>query len=132
MANDRYLGIGLNNFGLKINPPYTYGDHIKRTDWNEKEGLVETIYLMIAAETGWLNLLVFLSFISMFYLRNFINYITYKGNDYRFFAIGLAGGLTGIYIESTLEWVLKQTNNFYQLLIVFAVIGVMSKKRLKD
>ncbi len=37
------------------------------------------------------------------------------------------GGLLAIYLESTLEWVLKQTNNYYQLMMVFALIAVMKK-----
>ncbi|MCP4179481.1 MAG: O-antigen ligase family protein [bacterium] len=127
MANDKIFGIGLNNFGLKINPPYPYGADIPRTKWNEKEGLVETIYLMIAAETGWINLGIFLIMLIKFYCMNIANYFRYRKIEYVFVAIGLIGGLTGIYIESALEWVLKQTNNFYQLMLIFAIIGVMSK-----
>lgn len=136
MANDKLLGIGLNNFGLKINPPYPYSDHIYPAlhdgkmppeDYEEKNGLVETIYLMIAAETGWHNLGIFLTFLFVFYFRNFRNYRLMKLSEYRFVAIGLLGGLLGIYVESSLEWVLKQTNNFYQLMLVFALINVCYK-----
>lgn len=127
MANDKFLGVGLNNFGLKVNRPYHYSDHIKRRDPLFKEGLVETTYLMIAAETGWLNLLVFLGWLSCFFLWNLRNFINLTGVKERFFALGLVGGLTGVYLESTLEWVLKQTNNFYQLMIVFAVIAAMGR-----
>lgn len=127
MAGDKFFGIGLNNFGLKINPPYPYGDHIKRTKWNEKEGLVETIYLMIAAETGWVNLVIFLIFIFKFYFMNLINLFRYRKSIYCYVCIGFIGGLSGIYLESVLEWVLKQTNNFYQLMLVFAIIAAMSK-----
>jgi hypothetical protein len=127
MANDRFFGIGLNNFGLKINPPYPYGEDIERTKWNEKEGLVETIYLMIAAETGWINLAIFMIILFKFYFMNIANYFRYRKTGYIFVAIGLLGGLTGIYLESALEWVLKQTNNFYQLMLIFAIIGAMTK-----
>ncbi len=44
-------------------------------------------------------------------------------------SIGLAGGLTAIYLESSLEWILKQTNNFYQLMLVFAIIAAISRKK---
>jgi len=129
MANDKTLGIGLNNFGIKINPPYKYGDHIEHKEGEEdvKNGLVETIYLMIAAETGWHNLLVFILWLlSMFYL-NIKNLFRFKKSTLLFFPIGVAGGLMAIYIESTLEWVLKQTHNFYQLMLIFALIGAMDK-----
>jgi hypothetical protein len=127
MANDKILGIGLNNFGLKINPPYPYGNHIPRKDAYEKGGLVETIYLMIAAETGWHNLVVFICFLLYFYYKNIQNYFRLKGSDYRYIPLGIIGGLSAIYIQSTLEWALKQTNNFYQLMFIFALIGAVSR-----
>jgi len=127
MADDKLFGIGLNNFGLKINPPYPYGNHIPRNDDDEKGGLVETIYLMIAAETGWHNLGIFITFLFYMYYTNLRNYFHMKGNPYRFFPLGLIGGLAVIYVQSTLEWVLKQTNNFYQLMFIFAVIGALAR-----
>ncbi len=127
MANDKILGVGLNNFALKINDPYPYGNHIPKKDAYEKGGLVETIYLMIAAETGWHNLGVFIIFLLYFYAKNVRNYFRLKGSPYRYIPIGIAGGLTAIYIQSTLEWVLKQSNNFYQLMFVFAIIAAVSK-----
>lgn len=127
MANDKIFGIGLNNFGLKINPPYPYGNHIPRKDDWEKGGLVETIYLSIAAESGWHNMIIFLIFIFTMYFKNYRNYRKMKYHPYRFIPIGLMGGLLAIYIQSTLEWVLKQTNNFYQLMFMFALIGIISK-----
>jgi len=127
MANDKILGIGLNNFALKINDPYPYGQHIERESPDEKGGLVETIYLMIAAETGWHNLGVFFMFILYMYFKNIRNFFRLKGSIYRYIPIGITGGLTSLYIQSTLEWSLKQTNNFYELMFIFAIIGSVSK-----
>ncbi len=128
MANDKVLGVGLNNFGHKINPPYPYSSHIpmaNKDDPDEKNGLVETVYLMIAAETGWLNLGIFITMLLFFYTKNIKNYFRFKDSPVRFISIGLFAALTCIYLQSTLEWVLKQTNNFYQLMLVFAVIAAM-------
>ncbi|BAJ01526.1 O-antigen ligase family protein [Shewanella violacea] len=130
MANDKVLGVGLNNFALKINPPYPYSAHIPmydKDDPDETHGLVETVYLMVAAETGWLNLAVFITFLLFFYFKNIINYFRFKGSQSRFICIALIAALTCIYLQSTLEWVLKQTNNFYQLMLVFAVIATMDR-----
>jgi cell division protein FtsW (lipid II flippase) len=127
MANDKTLGIGLNNFGLKVNLPYPYSSHIEGITTETKNGLVETIYLMIAAETGWHNLVFFLIMLFWFYFKNFAGYIRYRNTDIHYLTIGIAGGLLGIYLESSLEWVLKQTNNFYQLMLVFAIIVVLPK-----
>ena len=130
MANDKLFGIGLNNFGLKINPPFPYGDHIERKDEDEKGGIVETVYLLIAAETGWMNLFVFASFLLFFYFKNFKNYLKLKKGKYkkyRYIPIAMIGCLTSIYLQSTMEWVLKQTNNYYQLMFIFAIIAVVSR-----
>ena len=129
MANDKIAGVGLNNFALKINPPYSYGSHIERKE-DEKGGLVETIYLMVAAETGWHNLVVFVFFIFYFYYLNIKNFFALKKGQYkkyRYITIAIIGALLGIYLQSTMEWVLKQTNNFYQLMFIFAIIGAMHK-----
>jgi hypothetical protein len=125
MANDKTLGIGLNNFGLKVNKPWPYSEHLSSGRYSKdfKEGLVETVYLMIAAETGWHNLIVFLIFIFTFYFKNFLNVFRLANNRYQYIAIGIFGGLTAIFVQSTLEWVLKQSCNFYQLMFVFAVIA---------
>ncbi|MCK4957636.1 MAG: O-antigen ligase family protein, partial [Candidatus Cloacimonetes bacterium] len=134
MANDKLLGVGLNNFGVKVNPPYSYGEDIYSflhegklppEDYEEKNGLVETTYLSIAAETGWHNLAIYLLLLISMFVMNFKNHLLLKGSEYQFFAIGLIGGLLGIYLESTFEWVLRQTNNFYQLMMMFAFIGAM-------
>jgi len=127
MANDKILGIGLNNFAIKINDPYPYSRHIEKSSPDEKGGLVETIYLMIAAETGWHNLVVYFMFILYMYFKNVRNFFRLKGSVYRYIPIGIAGGLTSLYVQSTLEWSLKQTNNFYELMFIFAIINAVSK-----
>ncbi|PKN80140.1 MAG: hypothetical protein CVU48_03140 [Candidatus Cloacimonetes bacterium HGW-Cloacimonetes-1] len=130
MVKDEPLGIGLNNFGIKINPPWQYSSHIEMhdaEDEDEKNGLVETIYLMIAAECGWHTMVIYFLFIFYFYFLNLKNFFRYKGSDYQYFTIAMVGGLLAIYVESGLEWVLKQTNNYYQLMLMFALIAVMSK-----
>ncbi len=130
MANEKIFGVGLNNFGLKINPPYTYGEHIERKDDDEKGGIVETVYLLIAAETGWLNLGVFIYMLLFFYFKNIKNYrcmIKDKYKKYRYIPMAFIGCLTSIYLQSTMEWVLKQTNNFYQLMFIFEVIAAVSR-----
>lgn len=133
MVADKPLGIGLNNFGLKINPPYPYGDHIPRkesTDPEEEEekgGLVETAYLMVAAEAGWHSLALYLVLLWGFAFRTFRLYFRARNPVYKALALGMGAGLVSIYLETCFEWVLKQSNNFYQLMIVFALILVLEK-----
>lgn len=128
MANDKWLGVGLNNFGHKINPPYEYSSHIPMANPNdpdEKNGLVETVYLMVAAEAGWHTLAIFLLLLFYFYFKNIKNYFRYRRSDYAYIAIALMAALICMYLQSSLEWVLKQTNNFYQLMFLFALIAAI-------
>jgi uncharacterized membrane protein len=124
-----------------VNPPYEYGIDIypylhkgkmPPEDFEERNGLVETAYLSIAAETGWHNLIIYLALLFYFLHMNFSNMKRLRFYPYQFFSIGLMGGLIGIYLESTLEWVLRQTNNFYQLMMMFAIIAATRKLYLKQ
>jgi len=129
MANENFFGVGLNNFAHKINDPYPYGADIPAeiSPDSTRRGLVETAYLMIAAEAGWVTLGIFFIMLMYFYIKNVINIIRLKNTAYRYIAVALLGALTQVYIQTTLEWVVKQTNNFYQLMLVFAIISVMTK-----
>lgn len=129
MADENLFGVGLNNFAHKINDPYPYGADIpvEISRDSTKRGLVETAYLMIAAEAGWITLGVFMVMLMYFYLRNIINIFKMKNHCARYIAVAFLGALTQIYIQTTLEWVIKQTNNFYQLMLVFALIATISR-----
>jgi O-antigen ligase len=129
MADENIFGVGLNNFGHKINDPYPYGADIPLEISRDptKRGLVETAYLMIAAEAGWVTLGVFFSMLLYFYFRNIRNIFKLKNHSARYIAVAFLGALTQIYIQTTLEWVIKQTNNFYQLMLVFALIATISR-----
>ena len=37
------------------------------------------------------------------------------------------GGLTAIYLQSTLEWVMKQQVNFIQMMMLFAMLSILHK-----
>lgn len=134
MADDKNLGIGLNNFSLKMATKYPYSSHINvkinREDGTEEAGgIVETVYLLIAAECGWHTLGVYFMFLLTFYMRNIVNVFRTKDVLLKTVSIGIMAGLTAIYAESALEWVLRQTNNFYQLMLIFALINSISRIR---
>ena len=74
------------------------------------------------------NLFIFLWWIWGFYVRNLLNVMRYRGKQIQYVSIALVGSLTGVYLESVLEWVLKQTSNFYQLMILFGIIAAMMLK----
>jgi hypothetical protein len=130
MAADGFFGVGLNNFGIKVNSDYPYSTHYMPEGF--KEGLVESVYLMIAAETGWLNMYVYITFLSYFYIMNLLNIYRYKHSQMVYLPIGIAGGLAAIFLQSILEWVLKQPPNFYQMMFFFAIIAAMTKIHKKN
>lgn len=121
MAKDKTFGIGLNNFGIVINPPYRYGDVIPDSGESPR-GLVESVYLNIMAETGFHNLAVYLLLMLHFF------YITLKlsferqTSFYTPFAVGLLAGSVGLHFQGTLEWVMKQPQNLYLFFLLNGAI----------
>lgn len=127
MANSRFLGVGLNQFGETMNQEYTVGLPLSERSLEVapriyRWQLVETVYLMIASECGWITLAVFLMMLLYYYCLNLRLIVRLKGNSWRFLCIGWAGGLAAIYCQSSLEWVLKQSANYYELMLAFASV----------
>lgn len=128
MANDNFFGIGLNNWGIKVNPPFTYSEGLRPWEDEEyKDGIVETIYLLVAAECGWIGFTSLLFWFGYYLFQNVLNIRRYKNSLSVYLPIGILAGLIAIFGQSTLEWVLKQTPNFYELMLIFAIVAAMAK-----
>lgn len=120
-----YAGVGINNWGLKINPPYEYSEHREafRMPDDYKDGIVETVYLLVWAECGTFCFAALAGWF-LFHLFAALRLTKRLAGDGRFWlAAGILGGLTGIYLQSGLEWVLKQQINFVQLMVCFAILA---------
>ena len=132
MAEDKFFGVGLNNWGLKINPPYRYWENtgIKRPDEDFKSGIVETIYLLVAAECGWITFASLLMWFLYYYWQNIKNIKAYKNAGGFYMAVGVLGALTAVYGQSCFEWILKQQTNSYELMIIFAIVATMTNVRI--
>ena len=122
-------GVGINNWGIKINPPYDYSRHREAMHYKEdyKDGIVETVYLLVGAECGIPCLLVFLCWIAYYWISAFRLLRILRNTPYFYLPAGILGGLTGILMQSCLEWVLKQQINFMFLMTVFAFITYLNK-----
>lgn len=133
MISDKpYAGIGLNNWGIKINPPYEYSEHREafRMPDDYKDGIVETIYLLVWAECGTFCFAALLAWFG-FHWAAALRMLKRLAGDERFWvAAGILGGLTGLYMQSTLEWVLKQQINFVQFTICFAILAYLRLETL--
>ncbi|WP_176014077.1 O-antigen ligase [Victivallis sp. Marseille-Q1083] len=128
MANSNFFGIGLNNFSEKSSPRYDYNKEQNSTFFVAREdqgAIVETTYLLVAAECGWGTLLILLWWLFYYFRVNFGNLLAYRRLPGFGMTAGLFGGLAANYVQSALEWVLKQYNNYYQLMIMFAVVALM-------
>ncbi|MBR6241007.1 MAG: hypothetical protein IKQ82_06075 [Lentisphaeria bacterium] len=131
MANDYRLGVGANNFSEFSGgfDKYNYTVEQYAGGIPEFGGIVETIYLLVAAECGWWGLGTLLLWFLYYYFLCFFNVIFLRKYPCSGISIGLLGGLTILYAHSTLEWSLKQYNNFAEQMIVYALIGVIAVNR---
>ena len=136
MANDYRLGVGANNFSEFSGPFRDY--MVEQYEKSSKTFLsqaspygpiVETIYLLVAAECGWWGLGTLLLWFLYYYIVCFFNIVLLRKYPCSGISIGIFGGLTCIYLHSSLEWSLKQGNNFAEQMIVYAVIGVVAVNR---
>ncbi len=135
MANDRFFGVGLNNFSDRSGPQFEYNrEHYaaykdQEAIMDRRGGIVETIYLLTAAECGWIGLAALLLWLLWIWLQNVFNLFAYRKREGFGFAAGIAGGLSANMAQSALEWSWKQSGNFYQLMFVFALVGIMTYYR---
>ena len=131
MIRDKpFIGVGLNNWGVTINPPYTYSKH---RDWDRglndehADGIVETIYLLVCAECGIPCLLLLLLWFAYYWFSSIRLMRKLRGTNYYFFPAGTLGALTAVYMQSVLEWVLKQQMNLILLVTVFAILSFLNR-----
>ena len=132
MTDKPFAGVGLNNWGIKVNPPYTYCEYRhgnERRDDEFKEGIVETSYLLVGAECGFFALTAFLIWLGYYYVAACKLVKSLRYTELFYIPSGIVGGLTAIYLQSTLEWVMKQQVNFIQLMILFAALSILFKYR---
>ncbi len=132
MANDYLLGFGANNYSEYSGMAYNYvRDYYHDYDSIRYGGIVETIYLLVAAECGWWGMGTLILWFLYYYLSTIKSMISLRKMPCSGFAIGIFAGLTCNYWHSTLEWSLKQFNNFAGQMILYALIGVIAVNRKK-
>jgi len=129
MIRDEPLrGVGINNWSLKMAPPYRYQDLASAALGVELDytGIVETIYLLVGAECGIPALLALIAWFFWYWVSCIRLLRRLKGTWWYFIPAGLLGGLSAQYLQSALEWVLRQQRNMILLLMAFAVISYLN------
>jgi hypothetical protein len=136
IANDYTFGVGANNFSEYSGPARNYARemYVNATPAfletsTGRGGIVETIYLLVAAECGWWGLGTLILWFLYYYFVDAINIFVLRKKPCSGIAIGIFGGLTCNYWHSSLEWSLKQYNNFAGQMIIYALIGVIAVNR---
>ena len=128
MKDKPFVGVGLNNWGIKINPPYPYCQYRygnKRIAKDFKEGIVETSYLLVGAECGFLALGAFLTWLGYYYVSACKLVKQLRRTNLFYIPAGIVGGLTAIYLQSTLEWVIILLKIFWRRYIIICVTILM-------
>lgn len=133
MANDYTLGVGANHFGeySGFKYQYTVKEEYGYSPISEKGGIVETIYMLVAAECGWYGLGLLILWFFYYYVSLIISMFVLRKKPCSGIVIGLFGGLTCIYWHSTLEWSMKQPNNFSEQMVIYGLIAAIAVNRKK-
>jgi len=142
IRDKKWIGVGLNNWSILISPPYHYTEHREQSFFNENDenavvetiyqdelegGIVETIYLLVGAECGIPCLLALLSWFGYYWVSSFRLLKLLRRTEYFYLPAGVFGALTAVFMQSALEWVLKQQVNFIWLVTIFAIISFLNK-----
>ena len=137
MANDHLFGTGINSYSWMLGNTqyywYVYPNRVDTVDDPEafreskrgmsRLGTAHHIYLLYAAETGWIGMCLFILFLLRLYVKNII--LLLKTDDEYFQAVflGLLIGFSTLHLQGLLEWIFRQTQVFY---LFFALAGLMT------
>lgn len=137
IIDEPWCGVGINNWGIKIKAPYEYAERARRDiDFAnpQEDGIVETVYLLVCAECGIPALVAMLAWFLRYLVLCVVLSKKLSGTYYAAIPAGIAGGLVSCYLQSFLEWVLRQQMNLILLMVFFALLDHLaaSVSRLKD
>ena len=130
MRQHPWTGIGVNNWSQYVSshPEAQAGEEFRPNDSTGTNiGIVETIYLLVGAECGVPGLLLLISWFLYYWFVAFRLTFKLSGTRWSYIPVGLLGGLTGCYLQSALEWVLKQQINFLLLMVCFAMLSWLNQ-----
>ncbi len=139
MANSHLLGVGLNNWYIQAavedtpehpewKPHPEFHENIRYQGLEmemQPRGIVESAFLLVAAECGWLALGAYLLWL-LYYLVTAWRLLRPLADDDCFYIpCGAVGGLTACYMQTCLEWVLRQPMNFIVLMLIFSMLAYL-------
>ncbi len=122
------IGVGINNWSINMRPEYPYQERASEVlgVHLDYRGIVETVYLLIGAECGIPALLCFIIWLFWYWFVCLRLLKHLRGTKWHFIAAGLLGGFTTNYLQSTLEWVLRQQQNLICIMFMFALVAYLN------
>ena len=132
ILDEPWRGVGINNWGIKINPPYEYAERAgRKTNRGEdfKDGIVETVYLLVGAECGIPALAMMIIWFLSYLVLSIVLVKRFAGTPYAAIPAGLAGGFVALYLQSCLEWTLRMQMNLILLFMFYALLDHLNANR---
>lgn len=132
MAEKNFFGVGINNYTEANTYENNYGgvfDAFNIDKEDVKIGKVETVYLLTAAECGWIGLFCMLAWFFYYLGLATLNIFYFWKSNMAYLAVGMFVALAGTYLHSLLEWSLRNSQIFYMLTVLFALTAALSKFR---
>jgi hypothetical protein len=138
MARDHLLGVGLNNFSAAMTIKEEYREHVVVMAYEEQAGVAHHIYLLTAAETGYIGLALLL----LVFVRILTNPLLQLIRKRRPAAPGwlpalqpliLAGtiGQLAMHMSGFFEWAFRITPVMYQYFVMAGLLsGIAQRARL--
>ena len=134
ILDEPWRGVGINNWGIKINLPYEYAERAGRFNnrgEDFKDGIVETVYLLVGAECG-IPALVMMVLWFLSYLVLCLRLTKkFARTPYAAIPAGLAGGFVALYLQSCLEWTLRMQMNLILLFMFYALLDHLNANRVR-
>jgi len=122
MADDNFFGVGINQFANVMTNEDRYNEHVTTMGNEAHAGVCHHIYLLNAAEIGYLGCGFFIVMIIRFQLRLFRGTCSRMSLD-TCVVIGLFVGLSAVHLIGLFEWSLR-TTQVYNWFVVANAIGI--------
>lgn len=119
MAADHVLGVGLNNFSRVLSDEARYRSHVSVLASEEEAGVAHHIYLLTAAETGYLGLAAFILVMVSLTLRAAWHGLRASDTEAALVG-GFLVGICALHVVGSLEWVFRLSPVLYLFAVVAA------------
>ncbi len=134
MAEDKFFGVGLNQYSYALTNVEKYREHIVIMANEEEGGVAHHIYLLTAAEMGYTGLAVFILLLASIVIPIGLNGLRWKHLDH-LLLLGLAVGIIAFLMIGFLEWVFRLTPVIYMFAMTSGVgiaLVTLDRQRRKE